>query len=51
MLRPVFNTNVNVQSSRGKTKIEIEFKDEDELASIMNRVLSDMKPSEVEDEE
>ena len=51
MLRQVFNTNVKVKSSRGKNKIEIEFKDEDELASIMNRVLSDMKPSEVEDEE
>lgn len=51
MLRQVFNTNVKVKSSRGKNKIEIEFKDEDELANIMNRVLSDMKPSEVEDEE
>ena len=51
MLRQVFNTNVKVKSSRGKNKIEIEFKDEDELASIMTRVLSDMKPSEVEDEE
>lgn len=51
MLRQVFNTNVKVKSSRGKNKIEIEFKDEDELASIMNRVFSDMKPSEVEDEE
>lgn len=51
MLRQVFNTNVKVKSSRGKNKIEIEFKDEDELASIMDRVLSDMKPSEVEDEE
>ena len=51
MLRQVFNTNVKVKSSRGKNKIEIEFKDEDELVSIMNRVLSDMKPSEVEDEE
>lgn len=51
MLRQIFNTNVKVKSSRGKNKIEIEFKDEDELASIMNRVLSDMKPSEVEDEE
>lgn len=51
MLRQVFNTNVKVKSSRGKNKIEIEFKDEDELANIMNRVLFDMKPSEVEDEE
>lgn len=51
MLRQVFNTNVKVKSTRGKNRIEIEFKDEDELASIMNRVLSDMKPSEVEDEE
>jgi ParB family chromosome partitioning protein len=31
----VFNTNVRVKSSRGKNKIEIEFKDEEELSRIL----------------
>ena len=38
VLRQVFNTNVRVKSSRGKNKIEIEFKDEEELS----RILGDM---------
>lgn len=51
VLRQVFNTNVKVKSSRGKNKIEIEFKDEEELASILNRVMNDSTVSEVEDED
>lgn len=35
VLRQVFNTNVKVRSTRGKNKIEIEFKDEDELQRIL----------------
>lgn len=39
-LRQVFNTNVKVKSSRGKNKIEIEFKDEEELSQILSVVMS-----------
>lgn len=39
VLRGVFNTNVRVKSARGKNKIEIEFKDEDELAQILDRMM------------
>lgn len=35
VLRQVFNTNVKVRSTRGKNKIEIEFKDEDDLQRIL----------------
>lgn len=37
-LRVELNTNVRVKSLKGKNKIEIEFKDEDELQSIINRI-------------
>ncbi len=40
VLRQVFNTNVKVKSSRGKNRIEIEFKDEEELAQILNQVMT-----------
>lgn len=46
VLRQLFNTNVKVRSSRGKNKIEIEFKDEEEL----QRILSSMVEREVDDE-
>ena len=39
VLRQVFNTNVRVKSSRGKNKIEIEFKDEDELSRILGEMV------------
>lgn len=39
-LRQVFNTNVKVKSSRGKNKIEIEFKDEEELSQILSIVMN-----------
>ncbi len=42
VLRQVFNTNVKVRSTRGKNKIEIEFKDEDDL----QRILASMVESE-----
>lgn len=35
VLRQLFNTNVKVRSTRGKNKIEIEFKDEDDLQRIL----------------
>lgn len=35
VLRQLFNTNVKVRSSRGKNKIEIEFKDEEDLTRIL----------------
>lgn len=38
-LRQMFNTNVKVRSTRGKNKIEIEFKDEDDLARILNSMV------------
>lgn len=37
--RQVFNTNVRVKSSRGKNKIEIEFKDEEELSRILGEMI------------
>lgn len=40
VLRQVFNTNVKVKSLRGKNKIEIEFKDEDQLDEILHMVVT-----------
>lgn len=40
VLRQHFNTNVRVKSSRGKNKIEIEFKDEDELKRILSEMIA-----------
>lgn len=37
-LRKMLNTNVKVKQVRGKNKIEIEFKDEDELARILAQI-------------
>lgn len=39
VLRQLFNTNVKVRSSRGKNKIEIEFKDEEDLTRILSSVV------------
>lgn len=39
VLRQVFNTNVKVKSLRGKNKIEIEFKDEEELSRILEMIV------------
>lgn len=39
VLRQVFNTNVRVKSSCGKNKIEIEFKDEEELSRILGEMI------------
>ena len=39
VLRQVFNTNVRVKSSRGKNKIEIEVKDEEELSRILGEMI------------
>ena len=39
VLRQVFNTNVRGKSSRGKNKIEIEFKDEEELSRILGEMI------------
>ena len=49
VLRQVFNTNVRVKSSRGKNKIEIEFKDEEELSRILGEMVQ--FGQEVQDEE
>ena len=51
VLRQVFNTNVKVKATRGKNKIEIEFKDEEELAQILQHVMNDATSRELEDEE
>ena len=47
VLRQRLNTNVRVKSTRGKNKIEIEFKDEDEL----KRILSEMVLTEGDSDE
>lgn len=39
VLRQVFNTNVRVKTLRGKNKIEIEFKDEEELSHILDTIV------------
>ena len=39
VLRQLFNTNVKVRSSRGKNKIEIEFKDEEDLTRILSSIV------------
>lgn len=39
VLRQLFDTNVKVRSSRGKNKIEIEFKDEDDLSRILSAMV------------
>ena len=39
VLRQVFNTNVRVKSLRGKNRIEIEFKDEEELSRILGEMI------------
>ncbi len=40
VLRQALNTNVKVKSTRGKNKIEIEFKDEEELTRILTSMVS-----------
>ena len=40
MLRQMFDTNVKVKSTRGKNKIEIEFKDEEELSRILSMMVN-----------
>lgn len=40
VLRQKLNTNVRVKSVRGKNKIEIEFKDEDELQAILSEIMN-----------
>lgn len=50
MLRQALNTNVRVKSSRGKNRIEIEFKDEDELAQILEHVVHGKTDGEMSDE-
>lgn len=39
VLRQSLNTNVRVKNTRGKNKIEIEFRDEEQLADIINKVV------------
>lgn len=40
VLRQALNTNVKVKSTRGKNKIEIEFKDEEELTRLLASMVS-----------
>ena len=51
VLRQVFNTNVRVKATRGKNKIEIEFKDEDDLARILTQVMASQESRGDDDEE
>ena len=51
VLRQVFNTNVKVKATQGKNKIEIEFRDEEELAQILQHVMNDATSRELDDEE
>lgn len=41
VLRQAFNTNVRVKNTRGKNKIEIEFKDEDDLSRILEQIIGE----------
>ncbi len=41
LLRQNLETNVRVKNTRGKNKIEIEFKDEEELARIVNQLVGE----------
>lgn len=41
VLRQTFNTNVRVKKSRGKNKIEIEFKDEEDLTRILSQIIGE----------
>lgn len=41
LLRQTFDTNVRVKNTRGKNKIEIEFKDEEDLARIMSQIVGE----------
>lgn len=50
ILRQALNTNVRVKSSRGKNRIEIEFKDEEELAQILEQVVRNNEDEELSDE-
>ena len=50
VLRQVFNTNVRVKATRGKNKIEIEFKDEDDLARILTQVMASQESRGYDDE-
>lgn len=43
VLRQTLNTNVRVKNTRGKNKIEIEFKDEEELSAILERLVGDQE--------
>lgn len=45
-LREVLGTNVRVKSSKGKNKIEIEFKDEDDLARLLEEMLEKKSSAE-----
>lgn len=49
-LRQTFNTNVRVKSVRGKNKIEIEFKDEEDLSRIISQMMN-LQDGGKEDEE
>lgn len=40
VLRQALNTNVRVKNTRGKNKIEIEFKDEEELQGILEKIIT-----------
>ena len=45
-LREKYNANVRVHTVRGKNKIEIEFKDEEDLARIVSQMLSGVEEEE-----
>lgn len=50
-LRQMLETNVKVKQVRGKNKIEIEFKDEEELARILSQVRPEVEAGETSWEE
>lgn len=49
VLRQALNTNVKVKSLRGKNKIEIEFKDEDELNGILTQIVQSSNMSTMDE--
>ena len=48
VLRQALNTNVRVKNTRGKNKIEIEFKDEEELQGILEKIVTEEGEQDVQ---
>ena len=49
-LRQEYGTNVRIHTVQGKNKIEIEFKDEEDLARVVNKMLSQKSEGDLNEE-